>query len=54
MDTMASEYLERTPWTVLRLDVVRDLVDPQLDDRILDLGCAAGAITHYLSTFGCE
>jgi len=54
MDTMASEYLERTPWTVLRLDAVRDLVDPQPDNRILDLGCAAGAITHYLSTFGCE
>jgi SAM-dependent methyltransferase len=54
MDTMASEYLERTPWTQLRLDAVRDLVDPQPGDRILDLGCAAGAITHYLSTFGCE
>ena len=54
MDTMASEYLERTPWTQLRLDAVRDLVDPRLDDRILDLGCAAGAITHYLSTFGCD
>lgn len=54
MDTMASEYLERTPWTQLRLDAVQDLVDPRPDDRILDLGCAAGAITHYLSTFGCE
>jgi SAM-dependent methyltransferase len=54
MDTMASEYLAQTPWTQLRLDAVRDLVDPQPDERILDLGCAAGAITHYLSTFGCE
>jgi SAM-dependent methyltransferase len=54
MDTMASAYLERTPWTQLRLEAVRDLVDPRPDDRILDLGCAAGAITHYLSTFGCE
>jgi SAM-dependent methyltransferase len=54
MDTMATEYLERTPWTQLRLDAVRDLVDPRPDDRILDLGCAAGAITHYLSTFGCD
>jgi SAM-dependent methyltransferase len=54
MDTMASEYLERTPWTQLRLDAVRDLVDPRPDDRVLDLGCAAGAITHFLSTFGCE
>jgi SAM-dependent methyltransferase len=52
MDTMASEYLERTPWTELRLEAVRDLLDPQPGDRVLDLGCAAGAITHYLSTFG--
>ena len=54
MDTMANAYLERTPWTELRLGVVRDLVDPHPGDRILDLGCAAGAITHYLSTFGAE
>ena len=54
MDTMASEYLERTPWTELRLEAVRDLLDPQRGDRIVDLGCAAGAITHYLSTFGAE
>jgi SAM-dependent methyltransferase len=54
MDTMATEYLDRTPWTELRLEAVRDLLDPQPDDRVLDLGCAAGAITHYLSTFGAE
>jgi len=54
MDTMASEYLDRTAWTELRLDAVRDLVDPQPGDRVLDLGCAAGAITHYLSTHGCD
>ena len=54
MDTMASEYLELTPWTELRLEAVRDLLDPQPGDRVLDLGCAAGAITHYLSTFGAE
>jgi len=54
MDTMASEYLDRTPWTELRLEAVRDLLDPRPGDRVLDLGCAAGAITHYLSTFGAE
>jgi SAM-dependent methyltransferase len=54
MDTMASEYLERTAWTELRLDAVRSLVEPSPDDRVLDLGCAAGAISHYLSTLGCE
>src|SRR5919199_678401 len=54
MDTMASAYLERTPWTELRLAAVRDLVEPRAGDRIVDLGCAAGAVTHFLSTFGCS
>jgi SAM-dependent methyltransferase len=54
MDTMASAYLERTAWTELRLEAVRSLVEPQAGDRVLDLGCAAGAISHYLSTLGCE
>jgi SAM-dependent methyltransferase len=52
MDTMASEYLERTPWTRLRLAALHDLVEPTPGDRILDLGCAAGALTHYLSGLG--
>jgi SAM-dependent methyltransferase len=54
MDTMATEYLDRTAWTELRLEAVRNLLDPQPGDRVLDLGCAAGAITHYLSTFDAE
>jgi len=54
MDTMASAYLGQTPWTRIRLAAVRDLVEPGPGDRILDLGCAAGAVTHFLSTFGCD
>ena len=54
VDTMASEYLERTPWTELRLEAVRSLVEPQAGEHVLDLGCAAGAISHYLSTLGCD
>jgi SAM-dependent methyltransferase len=54
MDTMASEYLERSAWTELRLEAVRSLVEPQPGDRVLDLGCAAGAISDYLSSLGCE
>src|SRR5918912_17475 len=54
VETMASAYLERTPWTELRLAAVRDVVEPRAGDRIVDLGCAAGAITHFLSTFGCS
>lgn len=54
MDTMASAYLDRTPWTELRLAAVRELVDPHPGERILDLGCAAGAITHFLSELGAE
>jgi SAM-dependent methyltransferase len=54
MDAMADAYLRRTPWTELRLSAVRGLVEPSAGERILDLGCAAGAVTHFLSTFGCE
>jgi SAM-dependent methyltransferase len=54
MDTMASAYLERTPWTELRLEAVRTLVEPRPGERVLDLGCAAGAVSHFLSTLGCE
>jgi SAM-dependent methyltransferase len=54
MDTMASEYLDKTPWTELRLEALEALVEPRPGDRILDLGCAAGALTHFLSTFGAE
>jgi SAM-dependent methyltransferase len=53
METMANEYLERTPWTELRLAAILDLVEPKAGDRVLDLGCAAGAITHFLSEQGC-
>src|SRR5918996_1799864 len=54
MATMESEYREETPWTKLRLGAVRALVDPRPGDRVLDLGCATGAVTHYLSTLGCR
>jgi SAM-dependent methyltransferase len=54
MDTMASAYLERTAWTELRLEAVRALVEPHAGDRVLDLGCAAGAVSHYLNSLGCE
>jgi 2-polyprenyl-6-hydroxyphenyl methylase/3-demethylubiquinone-9 3-methyltransferase len=54
MDTMASAYLERTPWSELRLEAVRALVDPRPGDRVLDLGCAAGAVSDFLSGLGCE
>ena len=54
MDTMASAYLEQTAWTRLRLEAVQELVDPHPGDRVLDLGCAAGAISDFLSGLGCE
>jgi len=53
-DAMATEYERRTPWTRMRLENVRLLVDPHPGDRVLDIGSAAGAITHFLSTFGCD
>ena len=54
METMAQAYLRQTPWTRLRLEAVRSLVEPRAGEWVLDLGCAAGAVSHFLSTFGCE
>jgi ubiquinone/menaquinone biosynthesis C-methylase UbiE len=54
MDAMASEYERQTAWTRMRLESVRLLVDPRPGERVLDVGSAAGAVTHYLSTFDCE
>jgi ubiquinone/menaquinone biosynthesis C-methylase UbiE len=54
MDAMASEYERGTAWSRMRLENVRLLVDPRPGDRVLDVGSAAGAITHFLSGFGCE
>jgi SAM-dependent methyltransferase len=54
MRNLAEAYLNDTAWSRLRLAAVHDLVEPKAGDRVLDLGCAAGSITHFLSTFGCE
>jgi SAM-dependent methyltransferase len=54
MERMAQAYVDQTPWTEIRLAAVRDLVEPKPGDRVVDLGCAAGAITHFLTSFGCE
>jgi len=53
-DAMASEYERQTPWTRMRLESIRLLVDPHPGERVLDIGSAAGAVTHFLSTLGCE
>lgn len=54
MDAMASEYERGTAWTRMRLENVRLLVEPRPGDRVLDVGSAAGAIAHHLSTLGCD
>src|SRR3954467_13976760 len=54
VDGVGAAYLERTPWTELRLAAVEELVEPRAGDRIIDLGCAAGAMTDFLSGFGCD
>jgi SAM-dependent methyltransferase len=54
MERMAQAYVDQTPWTEIRLAAVRDLVEPKAGDRVVDLGCAAGAITHFLTSLGCE
>lgn len=51
---MADAYLEQTRWTKLRLSAVLDLVEPHPGERVLDLGCTAGAVAHFLTTYGSE
>jgi SAM-dependent methyltransferase len=54
MTTLADKYERRTRWTRMRLENVQELVDPHPREKVLDVGCAAGSITHFLSTFGCD
>ena len=51
---MTRAYLDQSAWTQLRLATVRDLVEPERGERVLDLGSAGGAVAHFLSTFGCD
>ena len=53
MDVIEAEYSGMTRHMRMRLDNVRFLVDPQPGERVHDIGCATGAMAHYLSTFGC-
>ncbi|MBN2497119.1 MAG: methyltransferase domain-containing protein [Deltaproteobacteria bacterium] len=50
--SMADQYLRRTAWTRLRLAQVQRLVRPAAGDRVLDLGCASGAISHFCASCG--
>jgi ubiquinone/menaquinone biosynthesis C-methylase UbiE len=54
MASMASAYAQKTRHAKMRLANVQELVDPRPGDRVLDLGCATGAMAHFLSTFGCQ
>ncbi len=53
-DAMADAYRKRTPWTQLRLEQVQKMVNPQPEDRIIDLGCGMGTISHFCATFNAE
>jgi SAM-dependent methyltransferase len=54
MEAHARGYELKTRHTRMRLANVQELVEPEPGDRVLDLGCAAGSMAHFLSTFGCE
>jgi cyclopropane fatty-acyl-phospholipid synthase-like methyltransferase len=54
MSTLGDRYERNTRWSRMRMQNVQELVDPKSGDKVLDLGCAAGSIAHFLSTFGCE
>jgi SAM-dependent methyltransferase len=54
MAEMTNAYAEQTRWTRMRLRNVQELVDPGPGDRVLDVGCATGAMCDFLASFGCE
>jgi SAM-dependent methyltransferase len=54
MAATAGAYERRTRHARMRLANVQELVDPKRGDRVLDLGCATGAMAHFLSTFGAQ
>lgn len=47
-------YLQGDPWTLLRLREIERLVAPGPAERIVDLGCASGALSHFLAGFGAQ
>jgi len=51
---METSYLSHSAWSRLRLKQVKRMVDPKPGDRILDMGCGMGSITHFCSTLGAE
>ena len=46
-EDMRDTYLRKDPWTRLRLKHIERLVRPSPGDKIIDLGCAAGAVSHF-------
>jgi ubiquinone/menaquinone biosynthesis C-methylase UbiE len=52
MTATADAYEHGTRHSRMRLANVQELVDPKPGDRVLDLGCATGAMAHFLSTLG--
>lgn len=51
---MADAYFNNNAWTKLRMAQVTKLINPQKEDKIIDLGCGMGATIYFCSTFGAE
>jgi 2-polyprenyl-3-methyl-5-hydroxy-6-metoxy-1,4-benzoquinol methylase len=51
---MAKAYFNKTAWTQLRLMQVQKFVNPMPGDKIIDLGCGMGSISHFCSLSGAE
>jgi len=49
---LLNQYLQKTPWTRLRLSNLHRLVRPRKGATIIDLGCSGGAVTHWCATQG--
>lgn len=51
-DKLYQKYINNTLWSRLRLKQVLKMVQPRAGEKILDLGCASGAISDFCGKFG--
>lgn len=51
-DELYKRYKDNTPWSRLRLNQIRKMVQPNPNEKILDIGCASGAISDFCGKFG--
>lgn len=53
-EILYQKYKKNSPWSSLRLKHIAKMVHPEKGDKILDIGCASGAISDFCGRFGAQ